>query len=77
VFRSKRARPQKSAQFLLQLHPPEVQCIARSVLFKSAPDQFSPNIDGYFLSSDPRQVYYAGQQSHVPLLAGWNADEAK
>jgi para-nitrobenzyl esterase len=36
---------------------------------------FEPNIDGYFLSEDVYSIYAKGQQSHVPLLAGWNADE--
>jgi len=34
-----------------------------------------PNIDGYFLPEDVRLIYASGRQSHVPLLAGWNADE--
>jgi para-nitrobenzyl esterase len=38
---------------------------------------FGPNIDGYFLSTDMRTIYEQGAQSHIPLLAGWNADEGK
>lgn len=38
---------------------------------------FGPNIDGYFLPADLFDVYTRGEQSHVPLLAGWNADEGK
>jgi para-nitrobenzyl esterase len=38
---------------------------------------FGPDIDGYYLSSDVESVYAQGKQSHVPLLAGWNADEGK
>ncbi|MGO8670653.1 MAG: carboxylesterase/lipase family protein [Capsulimonadaceae bacterium] len=38
---------------------------------------FGPIIDGYFLPSDLRTIYAKGAQSHVPLLAGWNADEGK
>jgi para-nitrobenzyl esterase len=38
---------------------------------------FGPIIDGYFLTSDVVGIYARGQQSHVPLLAGWNADEGK
>ncbi|MGA8030129.1 MAG: carboxylesterase/lipase family protein [Bryobacteraceae bacterium] len=37
--------------------------------------RFSPTIDGYFLPKDPASIYGSGEQSHVPLLAGWNADE--
>jgi para-nitrobenzyl esterase len=36
---------------------------------------FFPNIDGYFLPEDVSAIYAGGKQSHVPLLAGWNADE--
>jgi para-nitrobenzyl esterase len=36
---------------------------------------FTPDIDGYFLPTNCRSIYAAGQQSHVPLLAGWNRDE--
>jgi para-nitrobenzyl esterase len=38
---------------------------------------FGPNLDGYFLASTVRATYEQGAQSHVPLLAGWNADEGK
>jgi para-nitrobenzyl esterase len=37
--------------------------------------RFWPNIDGYFLPESPSKIYAGGQQAHVPLLAGWNADE--
>jgi len=38
---------------------------------------FAPNIDGYFLAEDVYATYAAGRQAHVPLLAGWNADEMR
>jgi para-nitrobenzyl esterase len=38
---------------------------------------FTPNIDGYFLPVDVYAIYAAGKQAHVPLLAGWNADESR
>lgn len=38
---------------------------------------FGPNIDGYFLPTCALSVYQESAQSHVPLLAGWNADEGK
>jgi Carboxylesterase type B len=37
--------------------------------------RFSPNVDGYFLPRDVPSIYAGGKQSHVSLLAGWNADE--
>jgi para-nitrobenzyl esterase len=42
---------------------------------KANPIRFAPNIDGYFLPQSPREIFAAGRQSHVPLLAGWNRDE--
>ncbi len=39
--------------------------------------RFGPNVDGYFLNGDVVSIYRKGQQSQVPLLAGWNADEGK
>jgi len=38
---------------------------------------FGPNVDGYFLPTSVLSVFTEGAQSHVPLLAGWNADEGK
>ncbi len=38
---------------------------------------FSPNLDGYFLTEDVWTTFAAGRQAHVPLLAGWNADEVR
>jgi para-nitrobenzyl esterase len=41
------------------------------------PPRFGPDIDGYFLPGPVASIYAAGNQAHVPLLAGWNADEAR
>ncbi|MEP6548195.1 MAG: carboxylesterase family protein [Gammaproteobacteria bacterium] len=35
----------------------------------------SPDVDGYFLPEPVAQIYAAGKQAQVPLLAGWNRDE--
>ena len=37
--------------------------------------RFSITIDGYFLPKSPYVIYEAGEQAHVPLLAGWNSAE--
>ena len=37
--------------------------------------RFSPVVDGYFLPEPVPEIYAAGKQAHVPLLAGWNKDE--
>jgi para-nitrobenzyl esterase len=44
---------------------------------RKGPDRprFGPDIDGYFLTRSIPEVYAAGDQAHVPLIAGWNQDE--
>jgi para-nitrobenzyl esterase len=37
---------------------------------------FGPDIDGKVLTEPVPDTYAAGKQAHVPLLAGWNRDEA-
>ena len=34
-----------------------------------------PIVDCYFLPKPPAEIFAAGQQSDVPLMAGWNKDE--
>lgn len=36
---------------------------------------FPPDVDGKLLTEPIPETYAAGKQAHVPLLAGWNADE--
>jgi para-nitrobenzyl esterase len=48
---------------------------AEQLLRASLSVQFSPIMDGYFLPQTPADVFAAGNQSQVPLLAGWNSDE--
>jgi para-nitrobenzyl esterase len=38
---------------------------------------FGPTIDGYVMPRGALEIYAAGEQSHIPLLAGWNADEIR
>jgi para-nitrobenzyl esterase len=35
----------------------------------------SPTVDGYFLPKNVAEIFAAGEQAHVPLLAGWNSAE--
>ena len=42
---------------------------------KNSPFRFSLTLDGYFLPKSAAEIYTAGEQAHVPLLAGWNAQE--
>jgi para-nitrobenzyl esterase len=37
--------------------------------------RFNTNIDGYFLPKPLGEIFEAGEQSHVPLLAGSNSEE--
>ncbi|HUB62230.1 MAG TPA: carboxylesterase family protein [Puia sp.] len=37
--------------------------------------RFWPIVDGYFLPEAPDEIYSAGDQMKVPLLAGWNSAE--
>ncbi len=42
---------------------------------KSKTAHFGPVVDGYFLPDSVPEIFAAGKQAHVPLLAGWNQDE--
>ncbi|MGI4831821.1 MAG: carboxylesterase/lipase family protein [Janthinobacterium lividum] len=37
---------------------------------------FSPDIDGEFLPNSCAEIYRSGNQSHVPLLAGWDKNQS-
>jgi para-nitrobenzyl esterase len=39
--------------------------------------RFGPDVDGYFLPKSVPEIFAAGEQAHIPLLAGWNADEVR
>lgn len=43
----------------------------------ASPVRFGPDVDGWFLPDSVPNIYAAGKQAHVPLLAGWNADEMR
>lgn len=38
---------------------------------------FPPDIDGYVMPDTLANLYAAGKEAHIPLLAGWNADEVR
>lgn len=42
---------------------------------KFGPFRFAMTVDGYFFPKSPYSIYEAGEQAHVPLLAGWNSEE--
>jgi para-nitrobenzyl esterase len=43
---------------------------------RANPFRFGLCVDGYFLPKRPAEIYGAGEQARVPLLAGWNAEES-
>jgi para-nitrobenzyl esterase len=64
---------------LADLRKLPVETILQAVTAKTTPPppRFGPVVDGYFLPDSVPNIYAAGNQAHVPLLAGWNADEAR
>jgi len=38
--------------------------------------RFSVTVDGYFFPKSPAAIYEAGEQAHIPLLAGSNSEES-
>ncbi len=37
--------------------------------------RFPVTVDGYLFPEPPLEIFRAGKQAHVPLLAGWNSEE--
>jgi para-nitrobenzyl esterase len=62
---------------LADLRKLSVDEILQAVRAKTTPPppKFGPDVDGYFLPDSVPNIYAAGKQAHVPLLAGWNVDE--
>jgi para-nitrobenzyl esterase len=58
--------------FLRQLPADE---LAKAAMAKTAP-YFGPIVDGYFLPDTAPNIFADGKQAHIPLLAGWVANEA-
>jgi para-nitrobenzyl esterase len=65
------------ANSLAELRAKPANDLLRAAAQHNKGSDFHPNIDGYFLTTEVRTIYEKGAQSHVPLLAGWNADENK
>jgi para-nitrobenzyl esterase len=42
---------------------------------KQGTPPMSPTVDGYFLPKNITEIFAAGEQARVPLLAGWNSAE--
>ena len=54
----------------------ELRAAPAEAILAAAPGLgFRPIIDGWFLPRPPAEIFAAGEQSDVPLMAGWNKDE--
>jgi len=63
-----------NAASLAELRALPAATILQTTAGPAAP-RFGAIVDGYVLPRQPAAIYAAGQQAHVPLLAGWNSDE--
>ncbi|HMB90466.1 MAG TPA: carboxylesterase family protein [Rhodothermales bacterium] len=54
----------------------ELRALSVDDLTASPAPRFGPVMDGYFLPDDVAAIYASGAQNDVPLLTGFNADEA-
>ena len=61
---------------LAELRHISTEDIVRAVTAPGAA-RFGPDVDGYFLPESLPKIYAAGKQAHIPVLAGWNADESR
>lgn len=59
--------------------PAELRAIPASRLIEAATQgfEFAVIVDGHALPEHPREVFRAGRQNDVPLIAGWTSAEAK
>ena len=54
----------------------ELRAAPAEAILAAAPGLgFRPIVDGWFLPRPPVEIFGAGEQSDVPLMAGWNKDE--
>ncbi len=54
----------------------ELRAAPADAILAAAPGLgYRPIVDGFFLPKPPAQIFAAGEQSDVPLMAGWNKDE--
>jgi para-nitrobenzyl esterase len=54
----------------------ELRAVPADAILAAAPGLgYRPIVDGWFLPRPPAKIFAAGEQSDVPLMAGWNRDE--
>src|SRR5271170_386752 len=62
---------------LTELRRISTEDIIRPIMASGPVPHFGMDIDGWFLPKQVSDIYSAGEQANVPLLAGWNADEGR
>jgi para-nitrobenzyl esterase len=53
------------------------ELLEKAMARSTQPPRFQPDIDGLFLPDSVANIYAAGQQAHIPVLGGWNANESR
>jgi para-nitrobenzyl esterase len=53
------------------------ELLQKAMLKTTQAPRFAPVIDGFFLPDSVSNIYAAGQQAHIPVLGGWNANESR
>lgn len=64
----------KAAELLQAKSLTELRKLPADVLLKQ--NNFRPIIDGYFLPQSVADIFAANKENQVPLLSGWNEDDA-
>jgi para-nitrobenzyl esterase len=62
---------------IAQLRRLPTEDILRAVVNTHPAPSFGIVTDGWFLPKSIGEIFAAGEQAHIPLLAGWNADEMR
>ena len=62
---------------LAELRRISTEDIIRPIMTARPAPRFGMDVDGWFFPEQPSRIFAAGQQAHIPLLAGWNADEGR
>lgn len=65
---------QVGAKSLAELRAMSAEKLLEATANPATP-RFGLTVDGYFLPKSPREIFAAGEQARVPLLAGWNSEE--
>jgi para-nitrobenzyl esterase len=66
----------KLAQDLNATSLNDLRKINADTLFEKAKGMFRPIVDGYVLPQSIAEIFNAGKQNDVPVLTGWNQDDA-